>query len=175
MHLLPDVDWRRGLDWLRMSAGLLVAASAVVWLWYMSTGPAALVRVPDFAGLRGDVAEAFATDHGLHAKGMRLPHGGVAGTIFQQVPKPGSYVQRGSTVTVGIATGARQVAVPQVASMPLDQARDVLTRAGLSVGAVVFKDYPDREPGRVVSTSPSPGNRVDQGTPVDVVVPLPPH
>jgi beta-lactam-binding protein with PASTA domain len=59
--------------------------------------------------------------------------------------------------------------------MPLDQARDVLRRRGLAVGAVVYRDYPGREPGRVVGTTPVPGTRVDQGTRIDMEVPLPPH
>jgi serine/threonine-protein kinase len=175
VHFLPDVDWRRGLAWMHMSAGLIVAAAAVAGLWVMSTGPAALVRVPDFTGLRAEVAAAVAGDHGLHSKEVRVVHGGPAGTVIVQNPKVGSFLKRGSTVTLAITTGARQVVVPQVASMPLDQARDVLTKAGLSVGAVVFRQYPDREPGRVISTKPAPGGRVDQGTAVDVVVPLPPR
>jgi len=175
VHLVPDVDWRRGLAWLRVGAGLLVAAAAVALLWRMSNGPTALTRVPDLGGLRADVADAVAGDEGLHTKDVRLAHGGIAGTVFTQDPKPGAFLHRGAIVTVGVATGARQVVVPQVASMPLDQARDVLTRAGLSVGAVIYKSYPDQEQGRVVDTSPAAGSRVDQGTPVEVDIPLPPH
>ena len=175
VNLLPDVDWRRGLQWLRMGTGLFVAVAAVALLWRMSTGPTALARVPDLSALRADVADAIAGEEGFHTKDVRLVHGGVAGTVFSQDPKPGAFLDRGAVVTVGVATGARQVVVPQVASMPLDQARDVLARAGLTVGAVIYKSYPDAEPGRVVATSPEPGSRVDQATPVDLEVPLPPH
>jgi serine/threonine-protein kinase len=106
---------------------------------------------------------------------VRVVHGGIAGTVVAQIPKPGAFMHRGETVTIEITVGARQIAVPQVASMPVDQARDVLTRAGFSVAAVVYRDYPDREPGRVVATSPPPGTQVDQGTGVELYVPLPPH
>jgi len=175
VHFLPHVDWRRGLEWLSSSAGLIVAAAAVAGIWFMSTGPSALVRVPDFSGMRADVAEAFAGGSGLHTKDVRVVHGGPAGTVVLQTPKTGTYLRRGSVVTLAITTGARQVVVPQVASMPLDQARDVLTKAGLGVGAVIFRDNPEREPGRVVTTTPKAGARVDQGTAVNLEVPLPPH
>jgi hypothetical protein len=172
---VPDVDWRRGLDWLRIAVGPIVAVGAVALLWSMSSGHTALARVPDFTGVRAGVADAYAGEYGLHAKGVRVVHGGIAGTVVAQSPKPGSFLHRGEAVTVAITVGARQVVVPQVASMPVDQARGVLTRAGLAVGAVVYRDYPEREPGRVVATSPPPGTRVDQGTGVEVYVPLPPH
>jgi serine/threonine-protein kinase len=175
VHLLPDVEWRRGLDWLRMSAGLLVAAAAVVLVWRLSTAPAALTRTPDMTGMRADVAEASAAEAGLHTKDVRIVHGGAPGTVVLQTPKAGTFLARGSVITVAITTGAKQVGVPQVASMPVDQARDVLARAGLGIGAVIYRSYPDREPGRVVSQSPSAGSRVDEGTSVDLVVPLPPH
>src|SRR5438093_1027142 len=90
------VDWRRGLDWLRVWAGMIVAAGAVAGLWAMSTGPTALIRAPDFTGMRANVAEAVAAEDGLHTKDVRLVHGGVAGTVVGQEPKAGVFVNRGS-------------------------------------------------------------------------------
>jgi serine/threonine-protein kinase len=85
------------------------------------------------------------------------------------------FIHRGEQITVAVTLGARQVAVPQVVGMPVDQARAVIARAGLTVSAVVYRDYPEAEPGRVVSTLPAAGARTDQGSGVEIDVPLPPH
>jgi beta-lactam-binding protein with PASTA domain len=57
--------------------------------------------------------------------------------------------------------------------MPLEQARTVLERAHLQIGAVIYEAIPQREQGRVVETAPVPRSRVDEGSGVDVTVPLP--
>jgi serine/threonine-protein kinase len=100
-------------------------------------------------------------------------HGGVAGTVVDQTPKAGTFMQRGEVVTLAVSAGARQVVVPDVTGMPLEQARTVLERAHLQIGAVIYKAVPQREPGRVVETSPAPRSRVDESSGVDVTVPLP--
>jgi serine/threonine-protein kinase len=175
MDVLNRLDWRRGVEWLRLAVGPLLAVGAVVLLWAMSNTPTSLVRVPELAGLRADAANAAAGGLGFQTRDVRVVHGGVAGTVVGQDPKAGAYLARGATVTVAVTLGARQVVVPQVAGLPVDQARDALTGAGLSVGAVIYRDYPQGEPGRVVATSPAAGARVDEGTPVDMDAPLPPR
>jgi len=174
VRFVPDVDWRRGFGWLQATTGPLMAVGAVALLWTMSTKPDALARVPDVTGLAAPAANTVAAGDGLQTRSVRVVHGGVAGTVVGQDPKPGAVVRRGEAVTLMVTTGAPQVVVPQVVSMPVDQARGVIRRAGLAVGAVVYRAYPDREPGRVVVTSPPAGSRVDQGSPVDLDVPLPP-
>ena len=175
MNRLPHLDWDRAADWLWALIGPLLAVGAVALLWAMSSAPDALTRVPDLGGLRSNVAAALAGEQGLRTKDVRVVHGGIAGTVVDQTPKAGAFLRRGEVVTVGITVGAKQVAVPDVSSMPLDQAREVLSRRGLGIGAVVYRDYPGREPGRVIATTPVPGTRVDQGTRVEIEVPLPPH
>ena len=73
MHLLPDVDWRRGLGWLGMSAGLIVAAAAVAGLWFMSTGPTALVTGNLKGGPADDIAYSL-FDSGLVVSPLSLVH-----------------------------------------------------------------------------------------------------
>jgi serine/threonine-protein kinase len=160
------VDWRRVLDyWPRVPAGLVAAAATIALIWTMSNAPTALARVPELTGLRSNAADAFAGEFGLLTKNVRVMHGGVAGTVVDQTPKAGTFMQRGA--------GARQVVVPDVTGMPLEQARMVLERADLEIGAVIYKAVPQREPGRVVETTPVARSRVDEGSGVDMTVPLP--
>lgn len=155
------------------ATGPLIAAAAVALLWAMSIGPMALARVPDLRGLASPAAGALAAERGLRTRDIRVVHGGIAGTVVSQNPPAGALLRRGEAVTVAVTIGARQVVVPDLTGMPLEQARGVLRRRGLAVGAVVYSDHPGREPGRVVATSPEPGSRVDQGTRIRIDVPLP--
>jgi serine/threonine-protein kinase len=175
MTWLEEIDWRRGVAWLGLAAGPMVALAAVALLWWMSTGPTALARVPDLTGLRADAADALAGQSGLATKPVRVVRGGQAGTVIGQSPEPGAFLRRGRQITVAVTLGARQVVVPQVVGMPVDQARGVIAQAGLSVSAVIYRQYPEAEPGRVVSTLPAAGARADQGSGVELDVPLPPH
>jgi serine/threonine-protein kinase len=159
--------------WPRVPAGLVAAAATIALIWTMSNAPTALARVPELTGLRSNAADAFAGEFGLLTKNVRVMHGGVAGTVVDQTPKAGTFMQRGDVITVAVSAGARQVVVPDVTGMPLEQARVVLERADLEIGAVIYKAVPQREPGRVVETTPVARSRVDEGSGVDMTVPLP--
>jgi eukaryotic-like serine/threonine-protein kinase len=58
------------------------------------------------------------------------------GAVIRQDPAAGSQVPRGSTVTVVVSKGPDVVAMPDVANLPLRQAQDTLSAAGLGVGTV---------------------------------------
>lgn len=154
--------------YLRVPAGPVIAIAAVAALWTLSAGAGGVTRVPDLVGLRADVAGTVAGERGFLTEIELRPAGGEAGTIIDQRPRPGSFLERGSIVTVGVSRGAKRVAVPDVTSMPVDEARRVLQQAGLVASVVRYRTGVDAEGGRVASTDPAAGTEVDAGTPVEI-------
>ncbi|MDX6555023.1 MAG: hypothetical protein QOD86_1218 [Miltoncostaeaceae bacterium] len=67
--------------------------------------------------------------------------------------------------------GAKTVTVPDVTEAhDLLSAQNMLEQAGLTLGERFPRPSPDQEPGSIVGQTPSPGERVDEGTPVAINV-----
>lgn len=156
----------------RAPVGPVIAVGAVAVLWAMSTLPSALARVPDLRRGPSDAAAATAQRNGFTVVIVERDGGGIAGTVVGQDPSPGTYLRRGEAVTLEVSRGAPQVAVPDLAGMPVDQARDALEDAGLRLGDVRYRVFRGREPGRVVSSDPGAGADLDRGSSVEVVAVL---
>ena len=71
-------------------------------------------------------------------------------------------------------TSARQVAVPEVTGKNIEEARNSLIGAGLTVSDTVAEVHNDAEKGTVIRQSPGPGNMVDSGSEVTLEVSLGP-
>ncbi len=98
------------------------------------------------------------------------------GNVISQSPSEGESAAKGSTVTVVISTGksTNSVTVPDIRLQTEQDARALLTAAGLTVGTV-NEDYSDTVPvGCVVSQSYSPNLTVDEGTSVNFTLSLGP-
>nr|WP_231750530.1 MULTISPECIES: Stk1 family PASTA domain-containing Ser/Thr kinase [unclassified Dietzia] len=134
-----------------------------------SSGPAP-VSVPDVAGLEEDQARAALEGSGLTVSEVRRVYddevdGGLAvGTD----PDVGSDVARGDGVTLLVSNA---LTVPDIRDVPVDEATDVLTRAGFTI--VRQPPVTDRRiaDGRVVSTDPPAGRRLDPANAVLRIVP----
>jgi eukaryotic-like serine/threonine-protein kinase len=63
-----------------------------------------------------------------------------------------------------------QVGVPELIGLTEDQARDRLEAVGLELGRVDEQPDDDAEPGTIIRQDPDPGDQVDEGTEVDIVV-----
>jgi serine/threonine-protein kinase len=93
---------------------------------------------------------------------------GRAGTVLDQQPEAERFLGRRSAIILAVSRGARQVGVPDVRGMPVDEARRVLAEAELTPGDVTYRRETRAEPNRVISTEPPGGSTVDAGTKVDV-------
>lgn len=101
------------------------------------------------------------------------------GIVFDQNPKAGTKVAKGSVVELLVSSGKTPVAVPSVVGLTEDDARDALQRAGL-VADIQPEDSEDIAEGEVISQDPkadtplTPGSsvilKVSSGPP-DVAVP----
>ncbi|WP_291083975.1 Stk1 family PASTA domain-containing Ser/Thr kinase [Dietzia sp. UBA5065] len=134
-----------------------------------SSGPAP-VTVPDVAGLEEEQARRALEGVGLTVSGVtRVYDGEVDGGLAVGTdPDSGADVARGDGVTLLVSNA---LTVPDVRDVPVDEATDVLTRAGFTL--VREAPVTDRQvsDGRVVRTDPPAGRRVDPASPVLRIVP----
>jgi beta-lactam-binding protein with PASTA domain len=92
------------------------------------------------------------------------------GTIAVQEPSAGTPVALGSTVKVTVATGRATVNVPDVRGSTEAGAVTIFLQQKLVPGTRTEAFDPVVPDGQVISTSPSTGNPVAEGTPIDYVV-----
>jgi eukaryotic-like serine/threonine-protein kinase len=128
------------------------------------------IEVPNVVGFNETAAVAALEAEGLEAEVTRRFREDVdPGEVFRQDPEAGELVREGSTVTIFVSRGVRQVEVPNVIGMSRGDAEAALGDAGLEVGNVTTQASDEPE-GIVIDQSPSAGQDVDQGTAVNLVI-----
>jgi beta-lactam-binding protein with PASTA domain len=156
------------------SAGWEVEAGDRIAL-FVSAGPAE-IQVPDVAGLTVEQARAMLVDAGLTAGTTpeeqydnTIEEGYVIGTS----PAAGTLTRRGSRVVLIVSLGRRDVPVPDVAGLTVQDAQDALGRAGLSASQTPEQQYHETVPqGRVIGTKPEAETLIAPGAEVTMVVSL---
>ena len=95
------------------------------------------------------------------------------GIVISQSVEGGKKVSAGTTVDLVISNGpepAAKVNVPPVTGTSLNNARQLIQSAGLSVGNVSYQYSDSVAAGSVISCNPGVGSSVDEGTSVSLVV-----
>jgi len=92
------------------------------------------------------------------------------GAIISQNPLPGSLVKRGTPVSVVVSKGKMGVTVPNLSSVPLEEAQRRLAEMGLKVGSITEQSSDSIAKGSVISTFPSPDTIAREGTIIDLVI-----
>lgn len=162
----PDPDVAAGLaDGTQPPAGSPVQPRERVTM-YVSTGPAAIV-IPDVSG--EDVKTASQT---LGALGLRSRTGpGVhsatvqPGLVARTDPVGGSTLTKGDTVILLPSLGPLLVSVPNIVSLPLDQAAATLRRLGLKLTTAIVPS-PEIPARTVIDQEPAAGATVPPGSTV---------
>ncbi len=148
--------------------GARAAKGSVVTLT-VSDGPGT-ATVPPVDGLSARDARDLLEQAGLRVRVRAGPSDAVPkGRAIGTRPVDGTQVERGTTVTLEVSSGPEQVAVPSVVGRTEDEARALLTAAGLQVG-VTRRDDDKADPGTVLSQDPPAGGKVDRGSTVSLVV-----
>jgi serine/threonine-protein kinase len=168
----PPRRRRRWVPWLLVA--LLVAGAALAGWWAYNQiqdqlAESAPVGVPLVEGIERDLAVQRIEDAGLEAEVEEQPSTEVEkGIVIEQSPKEGTQVSKGSTVTITVSTGPRQVEVPRLVGSTYEDALDALNELGLKAKRVeVFSQKPV---GQVTAQDPRAGELVDEGTQVEVRV-----
>lgn len=182
-------DTRRIMKVLMIVAGVVVAllilflaANAAGFF----SGPSGLtqnegeeetVKVPDLRGMTEEEARKAIEDLelGLDVAGERQPSNQYAeGEIMNQNPAPDDEVAPFSTIEVVISSGeeAKMVQVPNVVGRSESDAENTLRAANLTVvyGEAAFSN--EIAEGDVISSNPSAGTEVEEGTEVTIIVSL---
>ena len=150
--------------------GLVVKQGRSVYV-ILSKGPE-MVGVPHVVGLTSRQAEILiennflVVDSVLSAADAKTARG----RIVSVIPSPGTFLPKGSMVTLTVSEGAQKVRVPSLIDKSLNEARAILQDAGLSLGEVSFRFNRYLPAGRVIDQHPLERTPVELGVTVDVVV-----
>lgn len=137
------------------------------------------VAVPKLAGLSQENARAALKKAGLVAGGIsRVESREIKpGTVIEQAPPAGRRLAKGENVTFVVAVGppdAALVTVPKLGGLTVAMARESLAREGLEAGDVQRKASDRSRPGTVIDQKPRPGQQVQRGTAVDILMAVAP-
>ncbi len=130
------------------------------------------VEVPDVADVSLSDAQAVLTSAGLTVGTVTQAYHAtiLAGRVINQTPSAGASVMPGLAVDLVMSQGPAPVAVPDVVTMPFEDAKTVLTSAGFVVGTVTEAYHTSVAAGRVINQNPSAGSLKQPGLAVDLVV-----
>ncbi len=130
------------------------------------------VAVPSVIGMSFAEAVATLNKEGLEVDKVEVPSDTVPkGNIVDQLPAEGVAVERGSSVTLSVSTGAStsKVHVPQLIGLDPMDATALLIENGLQAGSIEETTNPDENlTGKVCYQSYTEGSAVDAGTVIDM-------
>jgi len=129
------------------------------------------LEMPNMVGQNGKDAETFLTAMGLRVTVDEIEDPDAEpGTVVSQDPAPGTIVNPDDNVTIVVATGPGEVAVPDVTGRPLADARAAIEGEGLTVGGTTEEPSNDVAAGNVIRTEPGAGANVAPSSAVRIVV-----
>lgn len=141
----------------------------------LTTNKAETVKVPDVRGMTFEEAKAALKKKDLGIKKSPKEEASneyEKGEIKSQTPGANEKVKKNSTIFVVISSGeeAEKVVVPDVINKSEAEAEKALQKAGLKVtkGEAVYDDT--IEMGHVISSDPQPGEEVDEGANVQLII-----
>ncbi|MBI5870888.1 MAG: Stk1 family PASTA domain-containing Ser/Thr kinase [Actinobacteria bacterium] len=138
------------------------------------------VAVPDITGQTAAFGESKLREAGLNPD--RQPdvfsETVAEGSIVSQDPPAGTQVQKGSSVKYVVSKGVqppKEVNVPDVKNLTIDQAAARLSQEGLVLGTTTEQYSETVGAGKVISQSPGSGQKATEGSSVNVIVSLGPQ
>lgn len=91
------------------------------------------------------------------------------GHIISQNPKAGEKLGEGGTVEVKVSKGLKTIEVPDLIGQTEAQAANILGKLGLEIGNIT-REYSEFDEDTIISQNPKPGDKVPEGTPVDLII-----
>jgi beta-lactam-binding protein with PASTA domain/tRNA A-37 threonylcarbamoyl transferase component Bud32 len=164
---LPPREPREGGRWWLWLLAVLVAGAGLAAVLLLPGTQK--VGVPTVVGADQANAEARLRQDGFRVDSTLKTAEQPKGQVIGQDPSGGTRAKKGSTVTLTVSDGPEQVPVPQVVGLTVSSARARVDKAGLQPSEreensdAVLK-------GKVISVSPTEGQKVDKGSSVTLVV-----
>ncbi|NPV79871.1 MAG: Stk1 family PASTA domain-containing Ser/Thr kinase [Firmicutes bacterium] len=136
-------------------------------------------EVPDITGKNLDEARLLLPQSqlALEVADTRYDDKVEVNHIISQSPKAGTKVKINTKVRVIVSQGKEMVSVPDLVGLTVREAQLALERAGLAMGTKTEDYSPDMQAGAIIGQVPDPGQRLERGLPVDIVIskgPMPP-
>jgi serine/threonine-protein kinase len=157
---------------LLVVAGLLVLVGAILIGRYIFAGDGVSnnkVAVPNFVGQSQDAASKSAVNSDLKPKFTeKACEDQAKGNICDQNPARGTQVDKNTTVTLVVSTGAPKVAVPDVTGLTYDKAKSELEDKGFVVDQKTEES--DRTPGVVIGQDPNGDTDQEKGSTITLTV-----
>ncbi|MFA6169984.1 MAG: PASTA domain-containing protein [Candidatus Margulisiibacteriota bacterium] len=140
-----------------------------IYLVYFDALPE--VAVPDVVGLSKPDAAARLKEAELKVlDGGEVYQNFPAGTVVSQRPEAGRRVKVGRAVTLMVSSGKQKVAAPDLIGKPFSQAAKMIDAAELKLGDIRRERNPDLTEGTVLAQEPLPGEMVDLGRGIDLLI-----
>ncbi|MGW3344092.1 Stk1 family PASTA domain-containing Ser/Thr kinase [Nonomuraea rubra] len=163
---------RRGFrpNWFLVALAAVMVVAVGLTGWYFAQPE--YVRVPDLVGQNLTAAEKNLAGAGLL---MRKAEGQydekvAEGLVLSTDPAADAELEKGSTITLVLSLGPKRIVVPNVEGKTPNEARAEIAGAGLTVGTVKRLASQDVERDKVIRTSPQSGERLKEGTKVNIYV-----
>ena len=166
---IPEAEDRpKRWPFVLLALGILaLMVGAAVFGPMLFNSPPEEKSVPSVIGLSLKQAKQQIEDAGLTAEVRREPSDTVErGRVIAQDPDPLTLLPPGDAVQVTVSTGPSDVVVPYVIGKDKDEARQILTDAGLEVKLVREKSDQPRD--LVIRTDPEPAQDATKGSVVTV-------
>ena len=160
----------------RRAAAYVIAALVILGLfallaWFVANNLfGEQVRVPRVIGLEEAEAIDRLEERGFEVETDQRPSKKEEGIVVDQDPAAREEADEGSTVTIFVSSGPRQVEIPDLTGMTRDEAEEALEEEGLELGEVIQEANEDVEEGTVFEQDPGPGEEADTGSRVDITV-----
>ncbi|HEY7829125.1 MAG TPA: Stk1 family PASTA domain-containing Ser/Thr kinase [Solirubrobacteraceae bacterium] len=159
--------WQRYRWWVLGTVALLAILGTALALVLTANNK---VSVPALTGLTQTQAVARLSHAGLTASPSQAASATVAsGTVISQSPKANSNVKKGTRVSIVVSSGPGSLALPNVVGQTAAQATAALQAAGLKPTTQSQASTKVKQ-GLVISTDPSAGTELQEGSPVTVLV-----
>ena len=132
---------------------------------------AAHVAVPSLVGKSVEEGKRLLLQQGLVVGNteLKVSPGSVAGIILRQHPEAGAPAAKGDAVNLDVAARPSLV-LADVRGDTLSRAKTALFSAGLVVGTVEYRKTAEAEPGTILEQQPKPGENVEPGAQILLVV-----
>ncbi|MFF5759079.1 Stk1 family PASTA domain-containing Ser/Thr kinase [Streptomyces longwoodensis] len=158
---------------LVVAAVLVLVGAILIGKWAFGGGGAGngTVTVPSFVDQTKAQAQTMATNADLKLAFTEKPcENTETNKVCSQNPTAGNEVDKGSTVTLVVSTGAPKVSVPNVIDLSLDDAKSKLEGDDYQFDVKTETRESSRDPGTVLDQNPPSGKEVEKGSTITLTV-----
>lgn len=170
-----EAEPRSQLPFILTAFGLLALLGVLVFFLFQMAGGgdgnADTIEIPTVDGLTQESATLRLERDQFVVDPRFEPSDTVeTGNVIRTNPPGGTEAEVGSIVELYVSTGRAETQVPPLVGQTLDNARILITNAGLEVGTVSERPDAEYAEGVVIEQSPAQGVEVGAGTPINLVV-----